>query len=112
MFEYTYYKDFIEKNGDYKNPPLLFIRPFLAFLTGFFVIGLHQALMSLGFDPENGATTEFMAYSFAYKMLFSHLACFSIRLKYYVMFRFQTATLMACGISFSGRDEQERPEYK
>ena len=105
FFEYTYYKKFIEKTGKYQELSIKFKGPFLAYASGFFLIAFHELVTGIGFSPDEGTKESFMEHSYAYKMFWSHMACISIRLKYYVIYRFQAAALMASGLSYSGQDE-------
>jgi lysophospholipid acyltransferase len=106
--EYSVYKNWIELKADYKQLPggWATLMPSLTRLfQGLLCLGVHQIGVQY-FPIDFAFTDEFASYkTFLYRQFYVTMACRVHLYKFYGVWCFLDASLIACGLSFAGKSE-------
>ena len=110
FFEFRDYIDFIEENDRYANIPSSYNETLRSLFKGIVSLILWVVL-PIYFNIYDLDSEDMMNRPFIYKWLFSLVACFAYRTKFYVAWNINDGSIHLSGLSYNGKDEKGNAKF-
>ena len=110
FFEFSDYKRFIERKGEYASVP----SPIFASLKWLTVALLCLALYTVSnnyFYVELCWSKEYLEYSFAYRVFYFYVSMTQKRFFYYNPFSMSTGAIVASGLGYNGKSKDGEDQW-